>query len=279
MAAKNRRRVDRSEQLGRTASRLRALGVAVARLIGALAVTSVVVTGAVALYGWFTTSETFAVNRIEVHHAQLSTRDALVARTGITPGVNIFSLDLSAAARAVEQDPWVTRATVTRELPDVIHVVVEERQPVALVALESLYAVDASGVLFKRVRPGDALDLPIVTGLSREAFVGDRRQDPQLRTALLVVERWAASSTAKRTELAEVHVGEEGGRTAFVIWAGEPAIELRLGAVEAGDAETIDQAFVRLERVWDEIERRGVRAAMIDLGNRQRTDWVPVRLQ
>lgn len=277
--AKNRRRVDRSEQLGRTASRLRALGVAVARLIGALAVTAVIVTGAIALYGWFTTSETFAVERVEVHHAQLSTKDALVARTGITPGVNIFSLDLSAAARAVEQDPWVARATVTRELPDVVHILVEERQPVALVALESLYAVDVSGVLFKRVRPGDALDLPIVTGLSREAFVGDRRQDPELRTALLVVERWAASASAKRAELAEVHVGEEGGRTAFVVWAGEPPIELRLGAVEAGDADTIDEAFIRLERVWNEIERRGVRAAMIDLGNRQRTDWVPVRLQ
>lgn len=277
--AKNRRRVDRSEQLGRTASRLRALGVALARLVGALAVTSVLVTGTVALYGWFTTSETFAVERVEVHHAQLSTKDALVARTGITPGTNIFSLDLSAAARAVEQDPWVARATVTRELPDVVHVLVEERQPVALVALESLYAVDASGVLFKRVRPGDALDLPIVTGLSREAFVGDRRQDAELRTALLVVERWAASASSKRAELAEVHVGEEGGRTAFVVWAGEPPIELRLGAVEAGDADTIDEAFIRLERVWNEIERRGVRAAMIDLGNRQRTDWVPVRLQ
>lgn len=279
MAAKNRRRIDRSEQLGRTASRLRSLGIAVARLLGALAVTAVGVTGAVALHAWFTTSETFAVHRVEVHHARLADGDELVARTGIATGMNIFAMDVAAAARAVEQDPWVTRASVTRDLPDVVHIVVEERTPVALVALESLYAVDASGVLFKRVRPGDELDLPIITGLVREAFVGDQRQDAQLRTALLVAERWKVSASAARAELSEVHVGQESGQYAYTVWAGDPVMQLKLGAVEAGDRETIDQAFVRLERVWDEIERRGVRAAMIDLGNRRRTDWVPVKLQ
>lgn len=279
MAAKNRRRVDRKEQLGRTASRLKSLGVAVARLLGALAVTALVVFGGFALHAWLTTSEVFAVSRVEVHHAELSEKSELVARTGIETGTNIFSLDLAAAAGAVEQDPWVSRATVTRELPDVVHVVVEERVPVALVALGNLYAVDSSGELFKRVRAHDRLDLPIITGLVRDAFVGDKRKDAQLRMALLVAERWRASKTAGRAELSEVHVGEEGGMTSYVVWAGDPVMQLRLGAVEFGDEKSIDEALARLERVWDEMERRGVRAAMIDLGNRQRADWVPVKLQ
>lgn len=279
MAAKNRRRVDRKEQLGRTASRLRTLGVAVARLVGALAVTAVVVVGGFALHAWFTTSEMFAVSRVEVHHAKLSDEQDLVARTGIETGTNIFSLDLSEATKAVEQDPWVSRATVTRELPNVIHIVLEERTPVALVALESLYAVDSSGELFKRVRAGDKLDLPIITGLVRDAFVGDKRKDAQLRTALRIAARWEASKSAGRAELSEVHVGEEGGVTSYVVWAGDPVMQLRLGAVDSGDETVIDEALARLERVWDEMERRGVRAAMIDLGNRQRTDWVPVKLQ
>src|SRR5690554_1815512 len=98
MAAKNRRRVDRKEQLGRTASRLRSLGVAVVRLLSALAVTAAVVVGAFALHAWFTTSEMFAVSRVDVHHSLLSDKHDLVARTGIETGMNIFSLDLSAAA-------------------------------------------------------------------------------------------------------------------------------------------------------------------------------------
>lgn len=279
MAAKNRRRVDRKQQLEGTASRLRALGVAVVRLLAALAVTAVVVVGGFALHAWLTTSEMFAVSQVQVHHAKLSDKQALIARTAIKTGVNIFSLDLSAATKAIEQDPWVSRVTVTRELPDVIHVVLEERTPVALVALESLYAVDPSGELFKRVRAGDKLDLPIITGLVRDAFIGDTRKDTQLRTALLIAKRWEASRTAGRAELSEVHVGEEGGVTSYVVWAGEPVMQLRLGAVESGDETIIDEALARLERVWDEMERRGVRAAMIDLGNRQRTDWVPVKLQ
>lgn len=279
MAAKNRRRVDRKEQLGRTASRLKALGVAVARLLGALAVTSAVVVGGFALHAWITTSEMFAVSRVEVHHAELSDKREIVLRTAIETGTNIFSLDLSAATKAVEQDPWVSRATVTRELPDVVHIVLEERTPVALVALESLYAVDPSGELFKRVRAGDRLDLPIITGLVRDAFIGDKRKDTELRTALLIAKRWQASKTAGRAELSEVHVGEEGGVSSYVVWAGDPVMQLRLGAVESEDETIIDEALARLERVWDEMERRGVRAAMIDLGNRQRTDWVPVKLQ
>lgn len=277
MARRNRRKVDRSERIGRVASGLRSLGLAVVRLLGALAITAALVASGVALHAWLTASEFFAVARVEIHGAELSSEADLRARTGIAPGDNIFSLNLAEATRLVEQAPWVRRATLTRELPDTVHVLVEERRPVAVVALESLYAVDAGGELFKRVRAGDRLDLPVITGLAREAFIGDKRSDPELRTALLLAERWGASKSAARAELSEVNVGDEGGLSSYVLWVGEPVMQVRLGVIEAGDQETIDAALKRLEQVWDEMERRGVSAATVDLGNRQNTKWVPVK--
>ena len=51
----------------------------------------------------------------------------------ITPGTNVFHLDASAAARRLEQNPWVAAAAVTVQLPSTVVIGVTERVPVALV--------------------------------------------------------------------------------------------------------------------------------------------------
>lgn len=276
----NRRRIDRDEQEAKAGARVRSVGAALARVVGSLAITALVVYGALASWAWLRTAERLQVRTIEFQGLVHAEAAELERRALLLRGTNIFSTDLSAAARAMEEDPWVAHARVARHLPGTLKVAIDERTAVALVSLGGLYASDSQGTLFKRVLAADGLDLPVITGLSREVFAGEHRVgDEALRTALRLVEAYAAHPMAERAPLAELNVGEQSGEPDFTAWVGDEPVEVKLGVVHSGEEGDVSNHLGRLVRVWDELERRGARAKTIDLGNRQRPDWVAAWLE
>ncbi len=79
-------------------------------------------------------------------------------------GVPFFGIDTAAVAARVERHPFVGHATVRRLPPDTLEIAIEER--VARAALRTpsgIYLVDDDGEVMKRARPGDALDLPVLS--------------------------------------------------------------------------------------------------------------------
>src|SRR5262249_57039185 len=98
----------------------------------------------------------------------------------------------------------------------------------AQVQLGGLYLLDEEGRVFKRAGPEDAVDLPLVTGLSRDEWLRDRGSSQlRLYSALRLLEAWREEGFAG-SSLSEVRLEEDGGFTAF---AREPAglQEIRLG--------------------------------------------------
>src|SRR5262249_57160998 len=87
--------------------------------------------------------------------------------------------------------PWVLAARLWRRLPGTVVAEVVEHRPAAQVQLGGLYLLDGDGDLFKRAGPEDAVDLPLVTGLPRDAWLRDRGA-AQLRLygALRLLEAW-----------------------------------------------------------------------------------------
>lgn len=275
----NRRRIDRSVEGAERGHALRRFFAFFVKFVGTVSVTALVVYGAVSGWAWLRTDPRFAVRHVELPALRHADPAVLAARAGLQPGVNIFQVDLAAAAHAMEEDPWVAHVRLARELPDTLRVAVDEREPVALVSIGGLYLVDAQGLFFKRALAHDAVDLPVVTGLTRDVVAGERRDEPGLRAALALVQAYGAHPMSNRLPLAEVNVGEEAGEQVFTLFAGDEPVEVRLGAIGPEGEQDAAQAFDRLARVWGELDRRGGRAARIDLGNRQRPDWVAVRLQ
>jgi cell division septal protein FtsQ len=62
---------------------------------------------------------------------------------GLDQDVNVFHLDVRAAERALEADPWIASATVTTDLPRTVVVEVAERRPAVIVG-EEVLAGDAT---------------------------------------------------------------------------------------------------------------------------------------
>jgi len=84
-------------------------------------------------------------------------------------GRNIFFVPIDQRRRALEQIPWIERATVMRVLPDQIRVAVVERQPVAFTRHgEQIGLVDANGVLLSMAPATMAkhhYSFPVLTGI------------------------------------------------------------------------------------------------------------------
>jgi len=216
---------------------------------------------------WAGSSKQFALRTVKVQGLRRATEKELLRLAGVAPGMNLWSLDSTAVAQAMAVHPWVRTVEVTRSLPDTLQLRVEERAPVALASLGDLYVVDVDGAPFKRVSPAEALDLPLLTGLTREQV----EKDPagiaaRLREALGVLDVYQRAF--ERPRLSEIQLGEAG----FELIAAD-GVRVVVGR------DDLDGQLRRLQRVRDELQHRGLAAAAIHLENRVRPGWVAVQVR
>lgn len=94
-----------------------------------------------------------------------TTREELMAATGIRKDESIFTYDLAEIQKRVVSLPWVKTATVERRLPDTIYINLVERAPVALYQKNNkLTLVDAEGAALTDKNLADFKDLIVITG-------------------------------------------------------------------------------------------------------------------
>jgi cell division protein FtsQ len=231
---------------------------------------------------WATASPLFAVREIQFTGLVHSTEGEMTRKSGLAVGENLFRADLPRATRALESQPWVAAVHIERQLPGTLRIDVEEHRAAALVQAGALYVLDDEGRLFKRAAPDDGLDLPIITGLSREGWQR-QRPDSQLRllAALHLLDLWRAAGFAV-SALSEVRLDDDGSFTLFAhdgrIDAGGAGLasnavqEIRLGAAD------LSLKLRRLAQVRAALGRRGERATRIDLDNPARPDQAAATL-
>ena len=261
---RNRRRVDRDP-----AEQRRRLGRAVSLLLPPLL--TVLVIAAVGWLGWRQGVQGDLLRIREIRFEGLSRASAqeLLELSPVQRGDHLLLCDTSLVEVALRRHPWISSVEVRRTLPPALEVKVSERRAAALVDLGGLYLVDAEGEVFKRALPGDGLDLPVVTGITRDDWVERRAEvEPLLHAALALLDRWAERGLDRRAPVSEIHISADYGTT---LWAGAEGLEIRLGQ------GALPEKLARLERVLAAVEAEGRRAEVLHLENRRRPDWVAVR--
>ncbi|MBW3602402.1 MAG: FtsQ-type POTRA domain-containing protein [Actinobacteria bacterium] len=207
-------------------------------------------------------SPLFAVERVAV--VGVDDRQAEVrARAGVEVGVNLLDVDLTHAARRVEQLPWVERAVVHRRLPSTVEIRVAARAEVAVVeGPTGAWVVAADGTVLRAA--GGRADPPIrvISGLPFLARPGEPTRDAAVLAALEVhdnlpplVRDWVVAYHAPNPRRLEVTVtaATDGGPFTTVVRFGPPerirdkaavlvAVldELVAGDVRPGDIVAID---------------------------------------
>lgn len=188
------------------------------------------------VYDYATTSARFEVQHIIYAPTAHVDDDSLRELLAVEPGTNILACDLEALSERIAKHPWVALVTITRNLPDTLEIEVTEHRAAALVLAGRFYLVNDAGRAFKLVERGERGELPIITGIDREALAAaPDKPVPQLVDALELVRLYEAK---QRPRLGELHVGEDG---AVTLHTAESGTALHLGR---------EQFAARLER-WD----------------------------
>ncbi len=173
--------------------------------------------------------ESFRVRRVEVIGTRFMDPYTVLQAAALARGSSVFD-DADAWRAGVMTLPMVAGVEIRRKLPGTIQVTVAEVEPVALVAGETLRAVDASGSLIPLELAGAALDLPILAGVElREGRIG---ADPGALAALdaLVVLARDAPELAGRISQIERRSGLL--RVVFRDGSAEALLPLDASAVE-----------------------------------------------
>jgi len=221
---------------------------------------------------YVTTSPRFGVRHVLVEGNARRSAEQVATAGGVAVGKNIFALDVGRVASAIQADPWIESAKVTRELPSTIRIRIAERDARAAAAIGGeLYLVTRDGDPFKKLEGDDPGDLPVVTGIEPAAVARDRAGVVNsLRRMLDVVDDLDGAGILKRYPLEELHAEKDG---ALVVTIGREAISLQLG--QPPYRGKVEQAA----RVLGEVSRRKASPSVIFLDNEAHPERVVVRMK
>jgi cell division protein FtsQ len=157
-----------------------------------------------ALGGWWATqSSIFDARHIRVTGASHLSRAEVLRAARVDSATNLLWVRPAAIQEAIESDPWVASATVTRSLPTTIRIDVIERRAASTVAVGStwfLVAADGTVLGPARYRPR----LPVLPTAGSVA-VGER--SPALAAAASVA---GGMTPWLRSQVATVSPGDHG---------------------------------------------------------------------
>jgi cell division protein FtsQ len=267
MQLKVYRKDNRKKDRGRWRRYLMQFGVLVVLLLVGLMLyrlSGPILIAAVSLRDFVVENPYFSVREIQVRGGEKVSGNEIVTFAGLRQGMNILKIDPADIEKKIAKHPWVRRVLVHREFPRRITIDVEERTPKAIVAVRKLYYLDADGVLFKEVEPGDNMNFPMLTGLSAQQLTApDQSMRKRIQEAVRLGEQMARRSFL----LSEIHF--DAPDRLVVYTSGRP-VALRMGW---GDW---DDKLARLERLLALWKGHEERLASLDLSFR---DQVVARLR
>jgi len=201
-------------------------------------------------------SPDFRIECIDVMGNRRVSREEILYLAKIRPGMGIFEFRMSGAVKAIEEHPWVRKASISRELPNRVVIRVWEEEPIAILVADEPYYLDAGLHVFKKLIAGDETNYPIITGPSLEA-VENRESETmeRIQNALQVFSLAGRSKLFPAEQISELHI--------------DPALGLKLitvpGAViNLGDGD-VEEKYRKLERVRVEMGERFLSVKNLDL--------------
>jgi cell division protein FtsQ len=119
--------------------------------------------GLLAGYRWVTTTELFAVERVEIQGNRVLSDRQIRKAAGLDRNRNIFAVNLGLIERRLSSSGWIGSVLVRRSLPDALLLKVEEKSPVFWIKKgEAVYYADAEGRPIAPVRGETFISLPFL---------------------------------------------------------------------------------------------------------------------
>lgn len=210
------------------------------------------------VYQYFQRCGGLNVGEIKILGCMNATESELLNLAQVDFKASLINLDLRGVSSRLAKHPWVQKAKVKRDWSrKALIIEVQERIPQALILMEDLYLVDRHGEVFKKAKPQERLDLPVLTGLTRQEIAARDKQAVYLvRQALDLLDLLGQRKVFTPSEVSEIHLSKQDGLTIFTVMGGIP---IRLGSGELMDK------INRLEKVLPDLQPKFREVEYLDL--------------
>jgi cell division protein FtsQ len=194
------------------------------------------------VYRWVTSSDFFALKRVEVQGIERLEYDQVIALSELKAGLNCLGLNMSEMEERLLAEPWIEKVSVKRLLPDAYRITVTERRPEFLIRREGkLYYADVQGRVIAPVEAGKFTPLPHLTlGAESEEMIAVL---PELDKLLA-----QGGVSLKLRDAAWIRLDPGGG---IDVGLDEPGLRLSLGW------PAWRENAARLQQVLDDLQQRG----------------------
>ena len=190
--------------------------------------------------------ESLVVQHVVVSGARLLPATDVYGWAGVPMKKSLFGTNLFDIYGKVAAQPFVKTASVSRQLPDAVHIHIEEREPIASLNIGQMYFIDEDGVLLPHLHTVVNLDVPVINGIGAidQVHVGEVVVSNEVFQAIEILKTARVVDTAIYRLISEVNMNNGGDITLYSVDSGVPII---LGRGEIGRKLVTFRAF------WDAI--------------------------
>ena len=179
----------------------------------------------------------FRLERVRLEGLKRLKASEVRALLPVSPGENLFVLDLEALRRALEAHPWIARAQVSRDLPHTLVVRIREERPVALTKIrERLYYLNEEGRAFAEAPTEALFRYPVVSYASPDLL----RKEADFFRLLAWLDRTDRYLPCYES-LSQIYLAPDR----ILVYTKE-GLKIRF---EPGDLASLKEAYRRLDRV------------------------------
>ncbi len=183
---------------------------------GAAVILALVVTCIFAYYK-IVHSPVFAIKEIKILGTKRVSEQRIMEITGLKKGVNLFSVNLSAARKRLIAEPWIRSAGIERRPPSTVIIRIREYIPVAVLDFGEKFLIDSRGEIFMPLSPGAAESLPLIKGIDYTGWMnpnGDLSR-PASEVLVLLDYCFQPDSSMPAGVLESIYLDQDAGITLF----------------------------------------------------------------
>ncbi len=182
----------------------------------------------------------------------------LLETAGLEEGTCGLGRDTEEIRSRLVQHPRIKSAKVKRFLWKKIHIVIEERTPLALLEHARLLEIDDEGVVFEPVHVTLVPDLPVITGLSCGKMApGDTLKSRESRHVLTLLKKLRDPDVNLYDQISEVHVDRNGALILVSVNSGTPVL--------VGTEDVTAKKLRALRVALADMQRKYIRPGSLDL--------------
>ncbi|MCE5210918.1 MAG: FtsQ-type POTRA domain-containing protein [Deltaproteobacteria bacterium] len=202
----------------------------------------------------------FQIKEVSVRGLKELTEKDILTSADIKPAQSLLAVNTDAVIRRVSANQWVENVYVGRELPGKLVLEVRERTPMALVKqADDFYLMDVKGFVFKRLGKSDAVDLPVITGITSR----EQTHLPLLLSTLQLLKTLSTSTEYSYVgTIAEINIDDVFG----ISLVSNNCLYLKLGT------DDFENKLKKLRIVLADLENRGMKTGYlcIDLSDQSK---------